>query len=246
MDKKILKNVEKIVLIISLLLTVTVIVILTYRGNYDLDAKFVYTVLSDGSITIDGYTGDTKNLTVPDEIDGHTVKYISKEAFANDAVLKKIVIPDTVEAISDYAFSGCANLKTVEFSKNLKVIGMGAFFSCTSLKNAELPEGLEKIDVSAFENCKLLKDLKMPKTCNEIGTDAFLGCENLILDCSENELAKEVAKSYNIPTDFSESSDSTMLKAGILLIITLICVFVLPQIIKKVIVSKKSKKEQEK
>ncbi len=244
MNKKILTGIEKFLLIIVLLIAAAVLVILTYRANYDINAEFVYTVMEDGSITIDGYTGDTAKLAIPDEIDGHTVKYIGKEAFANDSALKKVIIPDSVEVVHDYAFSTCVNLKTVEFSRNLKEIGLGAFFGCTSLKNAELPDTLEKIDGSAFENCKLLKNLKIPKNCTEIGTDAFLGCENLILDCSENTLAQEVANKYNIPTDFSESSDSTMIKAGILIAVTLICVFVLPPVAKKIIITRMHKKAE--
>ncbi len=242
MDKKVRKIVEKFFLLVALVASVTVLVILTYRGNYDLNAEFVYTVMDDQSIKIDGYTGDTANLTIPEEIDGYTVKYIGKESFANDLALKKIIIPDSVEAINDYAFSGCVNLKSVEFSKNLKKIGLGAFFGCSSLKNADLPEGLETVEGSAFENCKLLKNLKMPKSCTDIGSDVFLGCENLILDCSENKLAEEIAKKYNIPTSFSESSDSTMLKVGILLALAIVCVFVLPPVIKKIILSVKNKK----
>ncbi|MBE6607787.1 MAG: leucine-rich repeat domain-containing protein [Ruminococcaceae bacterium] len=241
MNKKILIGIEKTLLIIVLLVAAAVLVILTYRGNYDINAKFVYTVMDDGAIMIDGYTGDTPELTIPDEIDGYTVKYIGKEAFANDTVLKKVTIPDSVEIIYDYAFSACVNLKTVKLSGNLKEIGLGAFFDCSSLKTAELPNRLEKIDVSAFENCKLLKSLKIPQSCAEIGTDAFLGCENLILDCSENNLAQEIAKKYNIPTDFSESSESTMIKAGILIAVAVICVFVLPPVIKKIIISAKNK-----
>lgn len=248
MDKKIHTGIEKVLIIITLVIAVAVLVILTYRANYNIDAEYVYTVLDGKNITIDGYTGDTANLIIPDEIDGYTVKYIGKEAFANDSVLKKITLPDSVEFIGDYAFSTCQNLKTVEFSKNLKEIGKGAFFGCASLKNAELPENLEKIDVSAFENCKLLKNIKIPQCCTEIGTDAFLGCENLILDCSENTLAKEIANKYNIPTDFSESSDSTMVKAGVLIVLALTCVFVLPPVVKKIILirmRKKAEKAQE-
>ena len=232
-------------LIISMLLiAAAVLVVLTYRANYDINAEFVYTVMEDGNITIDGYTGDTAKLTIPDEIDGHTVKYIGKEAFANDSALKKVIIPDNVEVISDYAFSNCVNLKTVEFSKKLKEIGEGTFFGCSSLKNADLPDTLEKIDGSAFENCKLLKNLKIPSSCTEIGTDAFLGCENLILDCNENKVAQEVANKYNIPTDFSESSDSTMIKAGVLIVLAIICVFLLPPVVKKIVIYLKNRNIQ--
>ena len=237
MDIKVRKIIEKFVIVLVLLAAAAILVILTHRGNYDLNAKFVYTVMDDGTITINGYTGDTADLTIPEEVDGYTVKYIGKESFANYSVLKKITLPDSVEAVEEYAFSGCVNLKTVEFSKNLKKIGFGAFFGCSSLKNITLPEGIETIEDSAFENCKMLKDLKMPKSCTKIGSDVFLGCENLILDCSENKTAEEIAKQYNIPTSFSESSDSTMLKVLVLFVLAVIGVFVMPPIVRKIVIS---------
>ena len=85
MDKKIHTGIEKVLIIITLVIAAAVLVILTYRANYDIDAEYVYSVLDGKNITIDGYTGDTANLIIPEEIDGYTVKYIGKEAFADMA-----------------------------------------------------------------------------------------------------------------------------------------------------------------
>ncbi len=245
MDIKIPKTVEKILLVAVLLLAAGLLVLLTYKGNDSAGAEFVYTVKEDGYASIDGYSGDKSTLKIPEKIgenNEYTVKYISTDAFTNDTALKKVIIPDSVKVIGKYAFSGCENLKTVELSEGLSEIGFGAFFKCYALKNIDLPKSLEAIGYSAFEDCKRLKDMKIPENCTNIGEDAFLGCENLILDCGENESAREVAKSCNIPTSFSESSDSTMLKAGILVILAIVCVFILPPVIKRVVVKAKRKK----
>ncbi len=247
MDRKIPKTVEKILLVAALLLAAGLLVLLTYKGNDSAGAEFVYTVKEDGYASIDGYSGDKSTIEIPEKIgenNEYTVKYVSTDAFTNDTALKKVVIPHTVEVIGKYAFSGCENLKTVELSEGLSEIGFGAFFKCSSLKNIEFPNSLEIIGASAFEDCKRIKKLKIPENCSEIGADAFLGCENLIMGCDENEIAREVAKSYNIPTSFSESSDSTMLKAGILVVLAIVCIFVLPRVVRKIVEKNKSKKKE--
>lgn len=248
MDKKIPKTVEKIFIVAALLLAALLLVMFTYKGNDSAGAEFVYTVSEDGYASIDGYSGDRATLKIPDKVGEngeYTVKYISTDAFTNNTELKRVIIPDTVEVIGKYAFSGCENLKTVELSEGLTEIGFGAFFKCSSLKNIDLPESLEKIGDSAFEDAKRLKELKIPENCVNIGTDAFLGCENLVLDCTENKVAEEIARKYNIPTDFSESSDSTMIKVGILIILATACALILPPVIKKALAKAKRKRAGE-
>ncbi|MBE6619531.1 MAG: hypothetical protein E7626_07125 [Ruminococcaceae bacterium] len=244
MEKKMLQTIEKIGIVVILLIAATLLVLLTYKGNDSAAAEFVYSVKEDGYASIEGYTGDKAKLFIPEKVGEngeYTVRYINAEAFANDTALKTVIIPNTVCEIGKYAFSGCENLKTVELSDGLLSIGYGAFFRCEKLKNVSLPETLQKIDDSAFEDCKRLKKLYVPSACKEIGTDAFLGCENLILDCSDNEVARSVAEQYRIPKSFSESPRSTLLKAGVLSIIVLIAVFSAPPLVKKLRARKKEK-----
>ncbi len=249
MNRKIPITVEKIFLVAVLLIAVGLLILFTYKGmGVSIDSEFIYTVKEDGYASIDGYKGYRSTLIIPEKVgenNEYDVKYIGTDAFTNSSALKKVVIPDTVKSIGKYAFSGCENLKIVELPEGLCEIEFGAFFKCYSLKNIDLPESLEKIGDSAFEDAKRLKELKIPENCRDIGTDAFLGCENLILICGSNDVAIEIAKNYNIPTSFAESSDSTMLKAGVLIVITLICVFVLPPIIKKAVVKAKQKRSSE-
>ncbi len=244
MNKELKKFLEKALLLIALLAIAAIIFIFTYQVNGDYGAEFIYTPVEneDGYITVDGYTGDPTKLEIPEKIDGYTVKYIGTEAFANNFSLKEVTLPKGVTEIGKYAFSGCSDLKTVNLPQSLKKIGHGAFFACSSLKNITLPNGLYEIDVYAFQNCQRLEELKIPASCEIIGTDAFISCENLILDCSENKLAEKIAKQYNIPTDYSESADNTVRKALILLAVVILCIFVLPIFISKIIKVSKNKK----
>ena len=66
---------------------------------------YIYTVLDDGKIEINKYSGKEKNLNVPSKIDGKSVKQIGEYAFAGcDA--ESVTIPGTIEVIGMYSFEG--------------------------------------------------------------------------------------------------------------------------------------------
>lgn len=215
MDKDILKS--RIVLLLSVI-AITVIFFLIVPKFFDNSrAEFKYTPLEDGSVTIDGYTGSPSTLEVPSEIDGYTVSAISSSAFTNKAELEKVILPESVKTVGEYAFYNCASLKTVEAS-GLRTIEPFAFYGCAKLKSVEWSPELEKIGDSAFASCIQLRSLSVPASCTYIGTDAFMACQSLTLDCSQNELAAQVAAQYGIPTDFAESDDFLILITGCILL----------------------------
>ncbi len=226
------KIAEKVGIIVALAAVAVLVFLLTHKEKY-VPGEFVYTETSDGYITVDGYTGESATLTVPSEIDGFTVNCIGSNAFAYKNTLEKIILPETVKKIDKNAFYGSKKLETVVFPESLEEIGEEAFADCRKLRSAELPKSLLKIGDAAFENCTNLKNLYIPKGCKSIGADAFMGCENLVLDCKDNDVAREVAEKYNIPTDFSESSDAVMIKVVIFTVVLALVVFLVYVFIKR-------------
>lgn len=211
MDKATLKS--RITLLLSII-GITVLFFLLVPQLYDNSrAEFKYTLLEDGSITIDGYTGSPKTLEVPSEIDGYPVSAISSSAFTNKAELQKVILPDSVKTVGEYAFYNCTALKSVEAS-GLRVIEQFGFYGCTNLKKVEWSSEVEKIGDSAFASCIHLRSLEVPTSCTYIGTDAFMACQSLVLDCSQNELAAQAAEQYGIPTEFVKSDDFLILITG--------------------------------
>lgn len=166
-----------------------------------------------------GYRGYKRNVKIPSEVEGQTVKYISPSAFANDRIITGVTIPDTVTDIGDESFSYCVNLRKIVLPKNLTKINYKAFIGCTLLTEIKLPETLLEIDDSAFESCAMLGVLKIPAAVTRIGHYAFMACENLILDCSENAYALSYAQENNIVTDVTSSPDYPLWKT---IIITLV------------------------
>ena len=84
---------------------------------------------------IAGYTGTDKELTLPSEIDGHTITGIGPSAFKNHTDITSVIIPDTVTSIWDRAFEGCTGLAKITIPDSVKTIKPSAFNNCTNLKD---------------------------------------------------------------------------------------------------------------
>jgi len=94
-------------------------------------AVYTYTV-SDNVITITGYSGDAKTLSIPQTIDGLTVVAIGREAF-KDSALQEVTIPDTVKTIDWFAFYGCRALQSIVIPTSVTKIEYGVFDGCNML-----------------------------------------------------------------------------------------------------------------
>ena len=71
---------------------------------------FTYKTLSDGTISISGYSGSGGEVTIPSRINGVSVTTISNYAFKGNTAITEVVIPVTVVTIGDDAFCNCSNL----------------------------------------------------------------------------------------------------------------------------------------
>src|SRR5262245_20999779 len=77
-----------------------------------LKAQFNYTINTDLTITITGYTGPGGAVTVPGTIQGLPVTRIADSAFQFSG-LKSITIPNSVISMGDFEFSYCGGLTNV-------------------------------------------------------------------------------------------------------------------------------------
>lgn len=90
-----------------------------------------FTISSSGTIT--GYTGHFLELTVPNKINGITVKSIGSSVFEYTE-LQSLTLPSTCTTISSYAFSACSDLKYI-YGPGVVSIGYATFNECTALKS---------------------------------------------------------------------------------------------------------------
>jgi len=134
---------------------------------------FEYSV-SDGKVTITGYTMRKYDLIIPEEIEGLPVVEIGKRAISFCRI-KSVYIPDSVTRIAEYAFRDCKQLESVRLPEGLTEIEGYVFWNCIQLKSVTLPERLTEIKDSAFNLCESLTKINLPSGLKTIGKEAFAG-----------------------------------------------------------------------
>lgn len=203
----------RLLLTASVIALSAIILLVVLRFTDNTLAEFSYFTLEDGTVTIEGYSGDPSKLEVPETIDGKKVVSIAEGAFTAQKKLRKITLPETITEIGPRAFADCENLESV-MAPGVTVIGIEAFQGCNDLKDVTFSSSLASVGDRAFHSCGRLRELTAPTTLTEIGTDAFAGCENLAMDVSNNPLAAEVAEQYGISTDGSDTARGMWLRIG--------------------------------
>jgi hypothetical protein len=105
----------------------------------------------DGAIVFSGCTENVKEITVPSEIDGLPVRYLSDNAFAGGMhwELERVTLPASVEYIGSWAFEDCSSLREINI-ENVREIGDMAFLGCWSLETVNIGKDTVKIGERAF------------------------------------------------------------------------------------------------
>ena len=166
-------------------LTISIAMLLSIATGLNLTAfaavnsNFEYSLYDESSVEITAYKGNERNLIIPSEIDGYTVKSIGDCAFEGSTGLNSLTIPSSVEFINWYAFDNCSGLRTLVISEGVKEICRGAFNGCSSLTNVIIPNSVTLIDIGAFADCSALTRVNIPQNVEIIGTYAFQNCSSL-------------------------------------------------------------------
>lgn len=129
---------------------------------------YTYSV-KDDEVTITKYTGDAKDIRIPETIEGMPVTKIGDRAFENKN-LTSVEFPDSVTFIGFRAFFN-NELTEIKLSKELKSIKSSSF-AYNQLSKVTLPNKLEYIHSEAFYNNQI-KTIKFPSTIKSIASAAF-------------------------------------------------------------------------
>jgi hypothetical protein len=135
--------------------------------------------VTDGTITVMGYTGPGGEVTVPSSIRGLPVTGIGDFTFSGRIRLTRILIPNSVTSIGDDAFERCAGLTNVTIGSGVSSIGSRAFSSCSGLASISIPDSVTKIGDDAFRNCAKLTNIIIGSGVTNIGS-RFTGCSSLM------------------------------------------------------------------
>jgi hypothetical protein len=144
-------------------------------------------------VGIIGYTGSSRSVVIPNEINGMPVTWIGEEAFAGKQ-LTSVSLPDSLIGIGERAFMGNF-LTSVIIPNVVEYIKEQAFFN-NHLANVSLPGSLIEIWARAFQNNELTSIIipdsvyaiddwafaSNPLTSVTIGAVSYLGYRASIID----------------------------------------------------------------
>lgn len=176
--------------LLSILLTITIllsVISISFINTGALEyGDFIYSMYSKKSIIINGYTGESTEVVIPEEIDGFPVVIFNSDMFNGNTEITKITIPGTISRIYGHSFSGCTALETVILNEGVQVISDYAFYNCKSLKNLYLPDTLTTIGYSCFTLCESLENFHLPASVTNIDISCFSFCDLESLTVDEN------------------------------------------------------------
>lgn len=130
-------------------------------------------------VYISKYIGGYLKVSIPEKIDGYTVKKIGSSAFSGCAAVTDVTIPDSVTKISSSAFQGCKALENINIPKYVKEIERQAFSDCSSLKSVSISDSVTEIGEYTFSGCSSLKEITIPGSITSIRSGVFQNCSAL-------------------------------------------------------------------
>ena len=155
--------------------------------------KFFKTGYIGGKFAVTGYTGQDKDVIIPEKIGDHEVKLIGDRAFQKQTVTS-ITVPDSVTTIGNEAFRSCHLLTSITIPNSVTTIGNAAFRTCTSLTSITIPYIVTTIGNAAFQSCRSLTSITIPKSVTTIGYDTFFDCcERLTIIAPKRSYAAQYA-----------------------------------------------------
>ena len=184
---------------------------------------YVYSRVSNGTVSLFGWEGGTDTLVVPETIGNDTFVSVGSYAFENDesiahvdmkqaanlttigrsafyrsSALQSIVLPPNLSVVGDLAFQNCTALEEVSFGETLTYLSSQMFYGCTALQRVTLPASMQKIGHYCFADCTSLTRVDIPASVTDISDSAFDNTPNLVIYCRENSYAQTYAEEKGI------------------------------------------------
>lgn len=187
-----IKKMAAIALLISLLATLWVpnqMEVAKAVEEAEENEVYQYRIEENNTVTITGYKGNKKYVSIPEEIENKKVTKIGKNAFRNKSLVR-VKVSDNVTEIADEAFANCNKLAYITFSENLEKIGDYAFSVCNGLQEVEIPSSVKQIGEGAFFYCESITKIDINASDMSLGSYIFSNCSSL--------------KTVNFPEGFKE------------------------------------------
>jgi hypothetical protein len=107
----ILLTIRRILALLSIYAVITLAAneyaLLKAGQRIDAGRQWIYT-MEDGGARIERHAGEPRgNIAIPDQVDGHAVTAIGREAFGSCSDMTGVIIPKSVVEIAPDAFDAC-------------------------------------------------------------------------------------------------------------------------------------------
>lgn len=109
----------------------------------------VYALATDVGAAIVGYSGAESRVIVPDRCGGAVVKAVLGGAFAYNAAVREVCLPEGVEYVGQGAFRA-SGISRFRAPASLRYLAHDAFGSCQSIERIELPQRMQCIEFGCF------------------------------------------------------------------------------------------------
>ena len=139
---------------------------------------FSFKMLEDETFAVIGYTGEEKEVVIPDTHWGKPVTVLFDSLFSGHAEIESVRIPDTVTDIGEFVFDGCRSLRQISLPAGLEHIWPYAFARC-GIEEIVIPEKIHTIAPFTFKDCINLKKIVAGPGLKNVYGYAFGGCESL-------------------------------------------------------------------
>ena len=140
--------------------------------------EYEYSVLENGTVSIDKYIGSRSEVRIPETIEGKKVTEIGKWAFSSNEYINKVQFSSGIVSVKTGAFEFCKNLHYVELNEGLKFIGNGSF-SETGLYKVKIPSTVMEIQELAFFLNPDLKEVTLSNDVMYMAGGVFEWCMGL-------------------------------------------------------------------
>jgi hypothetical protein len=167
-----------------------IVLLLLLALSAAVQAQFLYTI-TNGTVTITGYTGPGGAVVIPSKINGLPVTSIGAEAFQYCTSLTDITIPYSVTNIGVAAFWRCTSLKAITVDTDNPAYSSAdailfdksqtTLVECPGGKAGaySIPDSVTSIADLSFSFCTSLTSITIPNGVTSIGYETFWSCTSL-------------------------------------------------------------------
>ena len=144
----------------------------------------------EASLAVTGAKEDVRDLIIPEALQGIPVHEIAAHAFAGNAALRLVSIPDSVDTIGAFAFHNCKALSKIELYDGVTGYGDGAIRQCTALADVCITMKRQNHEVVArmLSDC----DNTLTFTFRYPDGEARLTFPGFVYDFTENTMARTI------------------------------------------------------